>query len=101
MKTENTPTATLSQRSIAQALGMSVGSFYLQMASERDPEAALRVVAKHIGPTSGHFPVAQPGTTDDCGFSPFSDDVGTPREIAFAKIAARVKGTKLAEQELG
>jgi len=107
----------------------TVGSFYMQMASEQDPEAALSVVAKHLGPArrvfvgvidvndptvetpeqvrdriltaAGHIPAAQLGTTDDCGFSPFSDDVGTSREIAFAKIAARVQGTKLAEQELG
>lgn len=100
----------------------------MQMASEGDPEAALTVVAKHLGPTrrvfvgvidvndptvetpeqvrdriltaAAHIPASQLGTTDDCGFSPFSDDVGTSREIAFAKIAARVQGTKLAEQEL-
>lgn len=105
-----------------------MGSFYMQMASEWDPDAALAVVAEHLGPTRGvfvgvidvndptvetpgqvqdrihtaaaHIPVAQLGTTDDCGFSPFSDDDGTSREIAFAKIAARVVGTKLAEQEI-
>ena len=43
----------------------------------------------------------QLGTTDDCGFSPFADDTGVSREIAFAKIKARVKGTKLAEKEWG
>jgi 5-methyltetrahydropteroyltriglutamate--homocysteine methyltransferase len=31
----------------------------------------------------------QLGTTDDCGFSPFSDDTSTTRETAFAKIRAR------------
>ena len=41
------------------------------------------------------------GTTDDCGFSPFADDVSTAREIAFAKIAARVAGTALAGRRLG
>jgi 5-methyltetrahydropteroyltriglutamate--homocysteine methyltransferase len=41
------------------------------------------------------------GTCDDCGFSPFADDVATSRDIAFAKIAARVAGTTLAEAELG
>lgn len=29
---------------------------------------------------------------DDCGFSPFSDDIATSRETAFAKIAARIQG---------
>ena len=41
------------------------------------------------------------GVTDDCGFSPFGDDTSTSRDIAFAKIRARVAGTLLAEKELG
>lgn len=41
------------------------------------------------------------GTCDDCGFSPFGDDLSTPRETAFAKIRARVEGTRLASAELG
>jgi 5-methyltetrahydropteroyltriglutamate--homocysteine methyltransferase len=47
------------------------------------------------------LPVAQLGTTDDCGFSPFADDVSTARDVAFAKIHARVEGTDLAAHELG
>lgn len=43
-----------------------------------------------------YIPVAQLGTTDDCGFSPFSDDTSTSRDTAFAKIQARVEGTRLA-----
>jgi 5-methyltetrahydropteroyltriglutamate--homocysteine methyltransferase len=43
-----------------------------------------------------HIPVDQLGTTDDCGFSPFSDDLSTTREKAFQKIRARVEGTALA-----
>ena len=43
------------------------------------------------------LPVEKIGTTDDCGFSPFADDTSTSRDIAFAKIKARVDGTKLAE----
>jgi 5-methyltetrahydropteroyltriglutamate--homocysteine methyltransferase len=42
----------------------------------------------------------QLGTCDDCGFSPFSDDTSTEREVAFAKIRARLEGTKLAEKIL-
>jgi 5-methyltetrahydropteroyltriglutamate--homocysteine methyltransferase len=45
--------------------------------------------------------LAQLGTTDDCGFSPFGDDTSTPRDIAFAKIRSRVEGTELAARELG
>jgi hypothetical protein len=44
--------------------------------------------------------VGQLGTTDDCGFSPFSDDTSTPRDAAFAKIGARVRGTALAGKTL-
>lgn len=47
------------------------------------------------------------GSTDDCGFSPYLIDEkprhGSPdfaREVAFAKIAARVRGTVLASEEL-
>lgn len=47
------------------------------------------------------------GSTDDCGFSPYLVDEkprhGSPdfaRDVAFAKIAARVRGTALATAEL-
>ncbi len=55
-----------------------------------------------------YIPVDRLGSTDDCGFSPFSIDVkpkhGSPdvaRDIAFQKITSRIKGTKMAEQALG
>lgn len=108
---------------------LDVGSIYLQMASEAQPERALRSLRQHVKPgqrvfvgvidvidpqvesaetvrdrvlaAAEHIPVAQLGTTDDCGFSPFSDDAGTARSIAFAKIAARVEGTAMAAVELG
>jgi methionine synthase II (cobalamin-independent) len=48
------------------------------------------------------------GSTDDCGFSPFSIDekpnYGSPdyaREVAFQKIENRVKGTRMAAERLG
>ena len=48
------------------------------------------------------------GSTDDCGFSPFSIDVkpkhGSPdvaRDIAFQKIQSRVEGTRMASENLG
>ena len=57
---------------------------------------------------SKHIPKARLGSTDDCGFSPFSIDVkpkhGSPdvaRDIAFQKIANRVKGTQMASEKLG
>ncbi len=54
-----------------------------------------------------HIPVERLGSTDDCGFSPFSIDVkpkhGSPdvaRDIAFQKIESRIKGTAMASEEL-
>jgi methionine synthase II (cobalamin-independent) len=48
------------------------------------------------------------GSTDDCGFSPFSIDEkpnhGSPdyaRDVAFQKITSRIEGTKLAAEKLG
>lgn len=48
-----------------------------------------------------YIPVDQLGTCDDCGFAPFADDASTSRELAFAKIEARVSGTALAAEALG
>jgi 5-methyltetrahydropteroyltriglutamate--homocysteine methyltransferase len=48
-----------------------------------------------------YIPVGQLGTTDDCGFSPFCDDITTSRDTAFEKIRARVQGTALAAEILG
>jgi 5-methyltetrahydropteroyltriglutamate--homocysteine methyltransferase len=108
---------------------MNVGRFYLQMASEPDRKSALTTVSQLLKPDQIIFvgvidpinpeietaaqvrdrvleaasilPIAQLGTTDDCGFAPFADDVSTAREIAFSKIQARVEGTKLAAHVLG
>lgn len=56
---------------------------------------------------SKYIPKQALGSTDDCGFSPFSIDVkpkhGSPdvaRDIAFEKITSRVKGTQLASDKL-
>jgi methionine synthase II (cobalamin-independent) len=50
----------------------------------------------------------QIGSTDDCGFSPFSIDEkpnhGSPdyaREVAFGKIKSRVEGSRMAADKLG
>jgi 5-methyltetrahydropteroyltriglutamate--homocysteine methyltransferase len=108
---------------------MKTGRFYLQMASEADPRRVLAAVRALLSPgqlvfvgvidpicptvetaaevrdrvleAAAFIPLAQLGTTDDCGFSPFADDVSTAREIAFEKIRARVEGTALAAQQLG
>ncbi|MEX2048578.1 MAG: hypothetical protein WEB90_03280 [Gemmatimonadota bacterium] len=54
------------------------------------------------------IPKERLGSTDDCGFSPFSIDEkpnhGSPdyaRDVAFQKIANRVEGTKMAAEKLG
>ncbi len=54
------------------------------------------------------IPKERLGSTDDCGFSPFSIDEkpnhGSPdyaREVAFKKIASRVQGTRMAADKLG
>ncbi|MFD4659196.1 cobalamin-independent methionine synthase II family protein [Kitasatospora sp. NPDC058444] len=108
---------------------LNVGNFYVQLASEADPDRVLAVIAEQLRPgirvfvgvtdpidlkvetpeevrdrvltAARYIPVDQLGTTDDCGFSPFADDVSTSRETAFAKIAARVRGTALAAEVLG
>ena len=98
------------------------------MASEEDPDTALKTIGENLKPNHKifvgvvdvnddevetpelvrdrvlaavkHIPVDQLGTTDDCGFSPFGDDVSTSRELAFAKISSRLEGTELAAKEL-
>ena len=47
------------------------------------------------------LPLDRLGTTDDCGFCPFADDESTARDLAFAKIRARVEGTAMAASRLG
>jgi methionine synthase II (cobalamin-independent) len=54
------------------------------------------------------IPKERLGSTDDCGFSPFSIDEkpnhGSPdyaRDVAFQKIANRVTGTRLAAEKPG
>ena len=47
------------------------------------------------------IPLESLGTTDDCGFAPFADDISTSRETAFAKIKSRVDGTLMASKALG
>lgn len=56
-----------------------------------------------------HIDVSQLGATDDCGFSPFSIDVKPKhgngpdfaRQVAFKKIANRIRGAKMASEKLG
>ncbi len=107
---------------------LNSGNFYMQMANEKDPVKALKLIGEKIRPNqrvyigvidvideeietpemvyerimtaAEYIPVNQLGTTDDCGFSPFSDDLATSRDTAFAKITARIEGTKIASEKL-
>lgn len=108
---------------------IKAGNFYIALAGEKDPARVLKIIADHMRPehrvfvgvvapidprietpeevrdrilaAAKHIPLAQLGTTDDCGFSPFCDDTSTSRDTAFAKIRARVLGTSLASDILG
>lgn len=57
---------------------------------------------------ANYMPKERMGSTDDCGFSPFSIDEkpnhGSPdyaRDVAFQKITNRVEGTRMAAEQLG
>jgi 5-methyltetrahydropteroyltriglutamate--homocysteine methyltransferase len=108
---------------------LKVGNFYIALAGEPDRVRVLSMIRDHMKPdqrvfvgvvapidprietpeqvrdrlvqAAQYIPVAQLGSTDDCGFSPFSDDTSTDRETSFAKIRARVLGTELAGKALG
>ena len=57
-------------------------------------------VCERVLEAAEYVPLQQLGTTDDCGFAPFCDDTSTSRDAAFAKIWARVLGTRLASERL-
>lgn len=108
---------------------LKVGRFYIALAGEPDRKRVLRIIEQHMKPqqqifigviapidprvetpeevrdlvleAAEHIPIEWLGTTDDCGFAPFSDDTSTSRDTAFAKIRARVLGTALAADALG
>jgi 5-methyltetrahydropteroyltriglutamate--homocysteine methyltransferase len=114
---------------LPRLFGLHVGAFYLQLASEPDPDRVLAVAAKHLPSAARlfvgvidpldpavetpeqvrdrvlaaahHLPLDRLGTCDDCGFAPFADDTSTSRATAFAKIRARIEGTALAAEQLG
>lgn len=114
---------------IPSLLQLNAGNFYVALAGERDRTRVLRLLQAHIRPgqrifvgvissidprvetpeevcervleAATYLPVDQLGTTDDCGFAPFCDDTSTTRDMAFAKITARVRGTALASARLG
>ena len=58
------------------------------------------VVRDRVIEAARYIPLDQLGTTDDCGFAPFADDLSTSRDVAFRKISARVQGTLKAAEAL-
>jgi methionine synthase II (cobalamin-independent) len=107
---------------------LEAGSFFIQLASEKDRSRVLKIIKERapadsilfVGVTDPINPEVETpdevrdrvleaaefialgrlGTTDDCGFSPFGDDTSTSRGVAFEKIRARVVGTALAAEVL-
>jgi 5-methyltetrahydropteroyltriglutamate--homocysteine methyltransferase len=107
---------------------LKAGNFHIALAGERDPARVLGMIRDYMKPGQRIFigvvdpiaprietpqdvrdrilqaldyiPLEQLGTTDDCGFAPFSDDTSTTRDTAFAKIRARVEGTSLVDAML-
>jgi 5-methyltetrahydropteroyltriglutamate--homocysteine methyltransferase len=106
---------------------LNAGNFYVALAGEKDRARVLRIIRRYMKPdqrifvgviapidphvetpqevrdrtleAAEYIPLEQLGTTDDCGFSPFSDDTSTSRDTAFAKI--HVLGTALAADVIG
>jgi len=82
---------------------------YLRPAQRISPVSLLRSIhtlrhQKKYGTVKSkcqYIPGEQLDTTDDCGFSPFSDDTSTSPDAAFAKIDARVLRTELTQKVLG
>jgi 5-methyltetrahydropteroyltriglutamate--homocysteine methyltransferase len=108
---------------------MKATNFYIQLASERDRPRVLKMIREYakdeqrifvgvIDPVdprietpeevrervleaAEYIPLERLGTTDDCGFAPFADDMSRSRDTAFDKIRSRVVGTALAAKALG
>lgn len=107
---------------------LNAGNFFIALAREPDRIRVLKMIGQYLKPHQRAFvgvidpldpkietpeevrdrvleaarfiPLKQLGTTDDCGFAPFSDDTSTSRETAFAKIRSRVIGTRMASEIL-
>jgi 5-methyltetrahydropteroyltriglutamate--homocysteine methyltransferase len=110
-------------------LELDAKNFYIALAGEKDRVRVLKIIRDNRKPDQNIFvgvvspidprietseeirdrvleaakyiPIEHLGTTDDCGFAPFSDDMSTSRDTAFAKIRARVAGTALAAEIIG
>lgn len=98
----------IGQHSRADANGVAQVCFIGVINPQNPRVETPQEVCDDLIAASEFIPKERLGSTDDCGFSPFSIDVkpkhGSPdaaRDIAFQKIKARVEGTRLASEKLG
>ena len=108
---------------------MNAGRFYIQLASETDKPRVLDIIQRErradqitfvgvIDPcdttvesvdtvrdrilqAAEYLKGERFGTTDDCGFSPFGDDIAMSRATAIDKIRTRVEATAAAAEIIG
>ena len=98
----------IGQHSRANANGVAQVCF-IGVTNPQNPRVeTAQEVCDDLVLASKYIPKERLGSTDDCGFSPFSIDVkpkhGSPdgaRDIAFKKITARIEGTRMASEKLG
>jgi methionine synthase II (cobalamin-independent) len=82
---------------------------YIGVTNPQNPRVESgQEIADALVRAANFIPKERLGSTDDCGFSPFSIDEkpnhGSPeyaREVAFQKISNRVEGTRMAAEKLG
>ncbi len=82
---------------------------YVGVTNPQNPRVeSPQEIADMLVRAANFIPKERLGSTDDCGFSPFSIDEkpnhGSPdfaREVAFQKIKNRVEGTRMAAEKLG
>jgi methionine synthase II (cobalamin-independent) len=82
---------------------------YIGVTNPQNPRVeSAQEVCDQLVRAANFIPLERLGSTDDCGFSPFSIDEkplhGSPdyaRDVAFQKVASRVQGTMMAAEKLG
>lgn len=96
-------------KSIRRDAGGITQTAYIGVINPLNPRVeSPQEVCDALVTAASYIPPEQLGSTDDCGFSPFSIDekpnYGSPdyaRDIAFSKIRNRVEGTRMAAEKLG
>jgi 5-methyltetrahydropteroyltriglutamate--homocysteine methyltransferase len=61
-------------------LVLKAGNFYVQLAGKGETGKALRAIRENLRRGRDQL-----GTTDDCGFSPSSDDTSTAQSVTFSR----------------